>query len=91
MREVVSGLWQIPLVPREVVNAYLAGDVLIDAGTPGMGKKLPERLSGRPLAAHAITHAHETTLAAPRPSATRSGSSSGHRPVTPMTPSAAAR
>ena len=58
MREVVSGLWQIPLAPREVVNAYLAGDVLIDAGTPGMGKKLPERLSGRTVTAHAITHAH---------------------------------
>jgi len=58
VREVVSGLWQIPLAPREVVNAYLAGDVLIDAGTPGMGKKLPERLSGRTVTAHAIAHAH---------------------------------
>lgn len=77
MREVVSGLWQIPLAPREVVNAYLAGDVLIDAGTPGMGKKLPERLSGRTVTAHA--------------SATRSGSSCGRPQVTPMTPSAARR
>lgn len=58
MREVVSGLWQIALAPREAVNAYLLGDVLVDAGTPGMGKKLPDRLAGRPVAAHAITHAH---------------------------------
>ena len=59
MREVVSGLWQIPLAPRQAVNAYLAADVLIDAGTSGMGKKLPERLSGRTVRAHAITHAHQ--------------------------------
>ena len=59
MREVVSGLWQIPLVPREAVNAYLLEDVLVDAGTPGMGKRLPDRLSGRAVTAHAITHAHQ--------------------------------
>lgn len=59
MREVVSGVWQIPLAPREAVNAYLVGEVLIDAGTPGMGKKLPQRLSERTVTAHAITHAHQ--------------------------------
>lgn len=59
MREVVSGLWQIPLVPREAVNAYLLGDVLVDAGTPGMGKKLPGKLRGHTVSVHAITHAHQ--------------------------------
>lgn len=59
MREVAPGLWQIPLVPREAVNAYLLEDVLVDAGTPGMGKKLPGRLAGRRVSAHAITHAHQ--------------------------------
>lgn len=58
MREVVAGLWQIPLGPREVVNAYLLGDVLVDAGTAPMGKRLPGRLGGRRVVAHAITHAH---------------------------------
>lgn len=58
MLEVADGVWQIPLAPRESVNAYLLGDVLVDAGTPGMGKKLPGRLSGRTVSAHAITHAH---------------------------------
>jgi hydroxyacylglutathione hydrolase len=58
MREVATGVWQIPLAPRDAVNAYLLGDVLIDAGTSGMGKKLPARLSGRTVGAHAITHAH---------------------------------
>lgn len=59
MREVVTGLWQIPLAPRESVNAYLLDDVLVDAGTAGMGKKLPGRLSGHRVGAHAITHAHQ--------------------------------
>lgn len=58
MREVVGGLWQIPLVARESVNAYLLDDVLVDAGTASMGKKLPGRLSGHAVCAHAITHAH---------------------------------
>jgi len=58
MRELAPGLWQIPLTPRDAVNAYLLGDVLIDAGTAGMGKKLPGRLSGHDVRAHAITHAH---------------------------------
>ena len=59
MREVVPGLWQIPLVLRESVNAYLLDDVLVDAGTAGMGKKLPARLAGHRVSAHAITHAHQ--------------------------------
>lgn len=58
MNLVAEGLWQIPLAPRESVNAYLLGDVLVDAGTKGMGKKLPGRLSGRTVSAHALTHAH---------------------------------
>ena len=58
MRQVADGVWQLPLAPRESVNAYLLGDVLVDAGTPGMGKKLPGKLDGREIAAHTITHAH---------------------------------
>jgi hydroxyacylglutathione hydrolase len=58
MRQVADGVWQIPLAPRESVNAYVLGDVLVDAGTNGMGKKLPGRLGGRAITAHALTHAH---------------------------------
>lgn len=58
MREVAAGIWQIPLAPRHAVNAYLVGEMLIDAGTPGMGRKLPQRLSSHPVTAHALTHAH---------------------------------
>jgi len=58
MNELAPDVLQIPLAPRAAVNAYLLGDVLVDAGTGGMGKKLPQRLRGRTVAAHALTHAH---------------------------------
>ena len=51
-------MWQVPLTPRNGVNTWLIGDVIVDAGTAGMGKKLPEKLAGRTVSAHAITHAH---------------------------------
>ncbi len=58
VRQVAEGVWHVPLAPRIAVNAYLLGDVLVDAGTAGMGRRVPARLAGRPVAAHAITHAH---------------------------------
>ena len=58
MRQVADGVWQIPLAPRDAVNAYVLGDVLVDAGTAGMGKKLPGKLAGREISAHTLTHAH---------------------------------
>ena len=58
MNEVAPDVWQIPLLPRNGVNAYLLGDVLVDAGTKGMAKKVLAAVEGRTLSAHAITHAH---------------------------------
>jgi hydroxyacylglutathione hydrolase len=58
VRQVADDVWQVPLAPRDGVNTYVLGDVLVDAGTDGMGKKLPGRLEGRKIAAHTITHAH---------------------------------
>ncbi|HEX8121427.1 MAG TPA: MBL fold metallo-hydrolase [Solirubrobacteraceae bacterium] len=58
MNEVAEGVWQIPLTPRNGVNAYLLGDVVVDAGTAQHGKKVVKELSGKSVAAHTITHAH---------------------------------
>ena len=58
MDRVAEGVWQVALAPRNGVNAWLVGDVIVDAGTAGMGKRLAKALSGRDVAAHAITHAH---------------------------------
>ncbi len=58
MRRLAEDAWQIALFRRSAVNAYLLGDVLVDAGTPGMGQRLPGLLAGHAVRAHAITHAH---------------------------------
>ena len=58
MKQIADGLWQIPLAPREAVNAYVLGEVLVDAGIARDGKKLPGKLEGHTITAHAITHAH---------------------------------
>lgn len=44
---------------RDAVNAYLLGDVLVDAGVKGrLARRLIAAVGDREVAAHAITHAH---------------------------------
>jgi hydroxyacylglutathione hydrolase len=45
-------------MPPYAINVYLVGDVLIDAATRRAGKRILRQLSGRSVAAHALTHAH---------------------------------
>jgi hydroxyacylglutathione hydrolase len=49
---------RIPLKRRDTLNAFLLGDVLVDAGTRRSAPRLLAALRGRPVAAHALTHAH---------------------------------
>ncbi len=58
MREVADRVFQIALFPRNTVNAYLVGSVLIDAGVRTSASNLRRALRGHTLAAHALTHAH---------------------------------
>ena len=58
MKEVATGVWQLALTPRDSVNAYLLGDVLVDSGYSLHGGKVLKMLHGRELSAHALTHAH---------------------------------
>ena len=58
MHQLADDIWQIPLVPRQGINAYVIGDVLIDAGLVVHGKKLLREIQGRPIVAHALTHVH---------------------------------
>lgn len=58
MQEIAKDVYLIPLFPRHMVNAYLIGDVLIDAGIRSSGKRILKELNGKKLSAHAITHAH---------------------------------
>jgi glyoxylase-like metal-dependent hydrolase (beta-lactamase superfamily II) len=58
MREVADDVFHLPLAPRDAVNAYLVGDVLVDAGTSFQAGRLLARLRGRTVAEHVLTHAH---------------------------------
>jgi glyoxylase-like metal-dependent hydrolase (beta-lactamase superfamily II) len=45
-------------MPLQGVNAYLIGDVLVDAGTAWTERRLLTALEGHALSAHVLTHAH---------------------------------
>jgi len=58
MREIAPGVFHIPLLPRNGVNAYLVGDVLVDTGYPISAGTIREALGDRSVEAIALTHAH---------------------------------
>lgn len=58
MRQLAEGLFQLAGRPRNAVNVYLMGDVLVDAGTTSAAKRILRQVSGRGVTAHALTHAH---------------------------------
>ncbi len=58
MKELAPGLWQLRGFPPHGINVYLMGDVLVDAATRRAGRRILGQLKGRPVTAHALTHAH---------------------------------
>ena len=58
MREIAPDVFHLPLTPRNGVNAYVLGDVLVDTGLRTSAKKIKEALGSRELKAIALTHAH---------------------------------
>jgi glyoxylase-like metal-dependent hydrolase (beta-lactamase superfamily II) len=61
MQEIAKDVYQIPLLPRDGINAYIANGYLIDAGIRSSGKKLLAAVDtyGRDkIKAHILTHAH---------------------------------
>jgi hydroxyacylglutathione hydrolase len=58
MKQLAEGLYLLKGRPPNIMNVYLAGDVLIDAATRHSGKRILRQLEGRRVAAHALTHAH---------------------------------
>ena len=55
---VAPDLWRFALQRPDVLNVYLAGDVLFDAGAPFTVRKLIAALRDHRPSAHALTHAH---------------------------------
>lgn len=58
MQEVVPGVMWLPLVPPHGINAYLADNILFDAGTRYHRWWLLYTLRRQRVVAHALTHAH---------------------------------
>jgi hydroxyacylglutathione hydrolase len=58
MKQIADGLYQLKGFPPNIMNVYLAGDVLLDAGTRHSEKRILRQLDGRRVSAHALTHAH---------------------------------
>lgn len=58
MKQLADGVWQLDGTPRDAVNVYVVGDVLVDAGTMLDGKRILRQVEGRAIAAHALTHGH---------------------------------
>jgi hydroxyacylglutathione hydrolase len=58
MHAIAEDVWQLPLMPRNAINAYVIGDVLVDTGIKQSASKIAEMLEGRSISAIALTHAH---------------------------------
>jgi glyoxylase-like metal-dependent hydrolase (beta-lactamase superfamily II) len=58
VHEIAPDVFQLPLLPRNGVNAYLVGDVLVDTGLRTSAGRIRAALGGRTLRAIALTHAH---------------------------------
>jgi glyoxylase-like metal-dependent hydrolase (beta-lactamase superfamily II) len=58
MREVAPGVWQLRGIVPNLINAYLAGDVLIDSGTRWVTGRILRQLRGRSVSLVALTHCH---------------------------------
>ncbi len=58
MKQLAKGLYQLSGRPRNAINVYLAGDVLIDAATRQAERRILRQLEGHTVSAHALTHAH---------------------------------
>lgn len=58
MKQLAPGAWRLKQFPAPSVNVYLAGDVLIDAGTRWDRRRVFAEIEGRELSLLALTHVH---------------------------------
>jgi hydroxyacylglutathione hydrolase len=58
MQAIAEDVWQLALMPRNGINAYLIGDVLVDTGIKQSAGRIGAMLKGRTISAIALTHAH---------------------------------
>ena len=58
MKQVADGVWRLSQRPAPIINVYLVGDVLIDAGRRWDRGRIFKQIEGRDLSLVALTHAH---------------------------------
>jgi glyoxylase-like metal-dependent hydrolase (beta-lactamase superfamily II) len=58
LKLLADGVWRLKQFPAPSVNVYLAGDVLIDAGTRWDRRRVFAEIEGRELSVLALTHVH---------------------------------
>lgn len=58
MIAVADDVWLLAGLPGNVCNAYVIGDVLVDARTRHAARSILRQVRGLDLRAHALTHAH---------------------------------
>jgi hydroxyacylglutathione hydrolase len=58
MRQLADDVHMLSGWPRNAINVYLLGDVLIDAATRQGERRIMRQIAARGVAAHALTHAH---------------------------------
>ncbi|MCB0830972.1 MAG: MBL fold metallo-hydrolase [Solirubrobacterales bacterium] len=58
LKQVAPGIERLGQFPLPMVNVYLAGDILFDAGTTWDRFRIPRQLKGRELSLLTLTHVH---------------------------------
>ena len=58
MKQLAEDVYQLKGWPRNAINVYVIGDVLIDAATRQGEQRIMRQIAGREINAHALTHAH---------------------------------
>lgn len=58
MRTLARDVHQLRGMPPNVINVYVVGGVLVDAGTPGARRRILRQIRGHEMSAHVVTHAH---------------------------------
>ncbi|TDD57682.1 MBL fold metallo-hydrolase [Kribbella antibiotica] len=58
MKKLADDLYLLRGFPPHAINVFLMGDVVVDSGTRHAAGRILRQLKGRPVTAHAITHAH---------------------------------
>ena len=58
MEQLAEDLYQLRGFPPNAINVWLMGDVIVDAASRHAGRRILRQVEGRPVTAHALTHAH---------------------------------